>query len=64
MSDSPTPAEGAKPLKIVIGADTFAPEINGSATFAANLAAGLTLRGHEVHVVAPSPIGRPVTRVE
>ena len=44
----------AEPLTIVIGADTFAPEINGSATFAATLAAGLALRGHHVHVVAPA----------
>ena len=43
-----------KPLTIVIGADTFAPEINGSATFSASLAGGLAKRGHDVHVVAPS----------
>jgi glycosyltransferase involved in cell wall biosynthesis len=41
-------------LKILIGADTFSPEINGSATFAASLAGGLAQRGHEVHVVAPA----------
>ncbi|MCU1406153.1 MAG: glycosyltransferase family 4 protein [Glaciihabitans sp.] len=41
-------------MRIVIGADTFAPEINGSAMFAARLAAGLTARGHEVHMVAPA----------
>ncbi|MCU1550917.1 MAG: glycosyltransferase family 4 protein [Glaciihabitans sp.] len=38
----------------MIGADTFSPEINGSATFAASLAAGLAHRGHEVHIVAPA----------
>jgi glycosyltransferase involved in cell wall biosynthesis len=43
-----------KPLCIVIGADTFAPEINGAAIFTARLAAGLVARGHEVHVVAPA----------
>ena len=42
------------PLTIVIGADTFAPEINGSATFSASLAGGLARRGHTVHVVAPA----------
>ncbi len=42
----------SQPLRIVIGADTFAPEINGAAAFAARLAAGLVERGHEVHVVA------------
>ena len=46
--------EDAKPLTIVIGADTFAPEINGSATFAASLAGGLARRGHTVHMVAPA----------
>jgi glycosyltransferase involved in cell wall biosynthesis len=48
----PTPEP--RPLTIVIGADTFAPEINGSATFAATLAGGLARRGHAVHVVAPA----------
>jgi glycosyltransferase involved in cell wall biosynthesis len=43
---------GDKPLTIVIGADTFAPEINGSATFSASLAGGMTRRGHSVHIVA------------
>jgi glycosyltransferase involved in cell wall biosynthesis len=46
--------EDAGPLTIVIGADTFAPEINGSATFAASLAGGLARRGHTVHMVAPA----------
>jgi glycosyltransferase involved in cell wall biosynthesis len=40
-------------LKILIGADTFAPEINGSATFSASLAGGLARRGHDVRIVAP-----------
>jgi glycosyltransferase involved in cell wall biosynthesis len=44
----------SKPLRIVIGADTFAPEINGAANFAARLSAGLTERGHDVHMVAPA----------
>jgi glycosyltransferase involved in cell wall biosynthesis len=44
----------SKPLTIVIGADTFAPEINGSATFSASLAGGLARRGHTVHIVAPA----------
>lgn len=46
--------DDSKPLTIVIGADTFAPEINGSATFAASLAGGLARRGHVVHIVAPA----------
>lgn len=44
----------ARPLKILIGCDTFAPDINGAARFAERLAAGLVERGHEVHVVAPN----------
>jgi glycosyltransferase involved in cell wall biosynthesis len=43
-----------RPLKILIGCDTFAPDINGAARFAERLAAGLVQRGHEVHVVAPN----------
>lgn len=39
---------------MVIGADTFAPDINGAARFAERLAAGLVQRGHEVHVSAPN----------
>ncbi len=53
VPDIPDDAQ-SKPLTIVIGADTFAPEINGSATFAASLAGGLARRGHSVHVVAPA----------
>jgi len=49
--DSP---ESSKPLRILIGADTFLPEINGAAIFAARLAAGLVERGHDVHIVAPA----------
>lgn len=52
---SPTPSAAEQPrLKVVIGADTFAPDVNGAARFGERLAAGLTARGHEVHVMAPS----------
>ncbi|MGX5695300.1 glycosyltransferase [Agromyces soli] len=43
-----------RPLRILIGADTFAPDVNGAARFAERLAAGLVERGHEVHIVAPA----------
>ena len=43
-----------QPLKILIGCDTFSPDINGAARFAERLAAGLVERGHEVHVSAPA----------
>jgi len=42
------------PLRIVIGADTYQPEVNGAANFAFRLAAGLAGRGHDVHVLCPS----------
>ncbi|QWT23462.1 glycosyltransferase [Subtercola sp. PAMC28395] len=51
---SADPAGSVKPLKIVIGADTFSPNVNGSARFSERLATGLAARGHEVHVVAPA----------
>jgi glycosyltransferase involved in cell wall biosynthesis len=44
----------SKPLRVLIGADTFPPDVNGAANFASRLAAGLTERGHEVHVEAPA----------
>lgn len=44
----------ARPLTIVIAADTFAPDVNGAARFAERLAAGLAGRGHDVHIVTPS----------
>ncbi|SDT20549.1 glycosyltransferase [Microlunatus soli] len=44
-------------MKIVIGADSYAPDINGAARFAGRLARGLAARGHEVHVVSASTEG-------
>ncbi|WP_420793577.1 glycosyltransferase [Microbacterium thalli] len=37
-----------------MGADTFAPDVNGAARFAERLSAGLAARGHRVHIVTPS----------
>ncbi|UWF77420.1 glycosyltransferase [Microbacterium neungamense] len=48
------PSTSDRPLTILIGCDTFAPDINGAARFAERLAAGLVQRGHRVHVVAPN----------
>ncbi|MFD4676983.1 glycosyltransferase [Lentzea sp. NPDC058450] len=42
------------PMRVLIAADTFPPDVNGAATFAARLAAGLAERDIEVHVVCPS----------
>jgi glycosyltransferase involved in cell wall biosynthesis len=49
-----SPHDGKPRLRILIGADTFWPQINGAATFIARLAAGLAERGHDVHIIAPS----------
>ena len=49
-----SPHEGKPRLRILIGADTFWPQINGAATFIARLSAGLAERGHDVHIAAPS----------
>jgi glycosyltransferase involved in cell wall biosynthesis/ElaB/YqjD/DUF883 family membrane-anchored ribosome-binding protein len=48
-------SQGTAPgrLKIVIGCDTFPPDINGAARFAERLAGGLARRGHDVHIIAP-----------
>jgi glycosyltransferase involved in cell wall biosynthesis len=46
-----------RPLRVLIGADTYPPDVNGAARFTARLAAGLAGRGYEVHVVAPSDTG-------
>lgn len=66
MTDAPNqPASLDRPLRILIGGDTFGPDVNGAAKFAERLAAGLLERGHEVHVVAPRPENGPnVTRIE
>ncbi|MGH3730614.1 MAG: glycosyltransferase [Micromonosporaceae bacterium] len=50
-------------LRVVIGADTFPPDVNGAARFAHRLAVGLAGRGHDVHVVAPSPTGPATVEV-
>jgi glycosyltransferase involved in cell wall biosynthesis len=44
-----------KRLTILIGADTFPPDVNGAAKFAERLAVGFVGRGHRVVIVAPSP---------
>lgn len=51
MTDSPS---AGQPMRILIGCDTFAPDLNGSASFSRRLAAGLAHRGHDVHIMAPA----------
>ncbi|GAB3347852.1 glycosyltransferase [Amycolatopsis echigonensis] len=54
----PTPRRG---LRILLGADTFPPDVNGAAHFAERLARGLAARGHDVHVLTPEPFRAPGT---
>lgn len=61
VPDATPPADGTRrPLRILIGADTFAPHINGAARFAERLAAGLVSRGHEVHASVPGIVYKKV----
>ncbi len=56
MPEAPDTAAStsSKRLRVLIGADTFPPDVNGAANFASRLGAGLAERGHEVHVEAPA----------
>lgn len=54
MSSPASDSTDQRPLRILIGCDTFAPDINGAARFAERLAAGLVQRGHDIHVAAPN----------
>lgn len=62
MTNAPrrSPHEGKPRLRVLIACDTFAPDVNGSATFVSNLVAGLMDRGHDVHVAAPSTTNKRV----
>ncbi|GAA4283873.1 hypothetical protein GCM10022261_14040 [Brevibacterium daeguense] len=53
-----------QPMTICIPAETYAPEVNGAAKFTERLAVGLAARGHDVHVISPSPTGVPSTATE
>lgn len=46
-----------RPRRVLIGADTYPPDVNGAAYFAHRLAQGLAERGNEVHVVCASDEG-------
>lgn len=53
-----------RPLRVLVGADTYPPDVNGAARFAERLAGGLAGRGHEVHVAAPSDTGGPYRQAQ
>jgi len=42
------------PLRVLIAADTFPPDINGAARFTERLAGGLVRNGNDIHVIAPA----------
>ncbi len=50
-------------MKIMLGSDTYPPDVNGAARFTERLATGLAACGHEVQVVCPSYLG-PAGREE
>ncbi|WP_370450362.1 glycosyltransferase [Cryobacterium sp. TMS1-20-1] len=74
LQSSPTPgvtpqrgpnASAKKPpIRVLIAADTFAPDVNGAARFAERLAAGLVERGHEVQIMAPAASRKHGSRTE
>jgi glycosyltransferase involved in cell wall biosynthesis len=56
----PVPASGsapARPRRVVIGTDTYPPDVNGASFFTHRLATGLAARGNEVHVICASDLG-------
>ncbi|MBN6056245.1 glycosyltransferase [Nonomuraea sp. RK-328] len=46
-----------RPRRVLISADTYPPDVNGTAYFTYRLATGLAARGNEVHVVCQSDVG-------
>jgi glycosyltransferase involved in cell wall biosynthesis len=53
-----------RPLRIVVGAVTYPPDVNGAANFGHRLATGLARRGHDVHVICHSTDRQSNTAVE
>jgi len=51
---APSPVADPRSLRIVIGADTFPPDVNGASHFADRLARGFAGLGHDVHVLCPA----------
>ncbi|MER5323422.1 glycosyltransferase [Streptosporangium roseum] len=60
MSAAPAlapPPLATRPRRVLIGTDTYPPDVNGAAYFTHRLAGGLAERGNEVHVVCASDEG-------
>lgn len=51
----------SRPLRILIAADTYPPDVNGAAVFGHRLAKHMDTRGHEVHIAAARPGPGPDT---
>lgn len=52
------------PLRVVIGAVMYPPDVSGAANFGHRLSTGLARRGHDVHVICHSADKRSSTSVE
>jgi glycosyltransferase involved in cell wall biosynthesis len=52
--------EGSLELRVLIGTDTYYPDVNGASYFTQRLAAGLARRNHDVHVMCPAQPGQPM----
>ncbi|WP_347567546.1 glycosyltransferase [Actinopolyspora sp. BKK1] len=59
-----TSQPSGRPLRIVIGAVMYPPDVNGAASFGHRLATGLAARGHDVHVICHAADRRTQTAVE
>ncbi|PLC13118.1 glycosyl transferase family 1 [Kocuria flava] len=53
-----------RPLTVLLGAETYPPDVNGAAQFAHRLARGLHEQGHRVHVACMRPEPGPSQRRE
>ena len=54
MTEAASTTKNNAPLTVVIGCDTFPPDINGASRFAERLAGGLARHGNDVHIIAPA----------
>lgn len=50
-----------RPLRVLIAADTYPPDVNGAAVFCQRLAQHMSARGHDVHIAAARPSPGPDT---
>ena len=53
-----------RPLTVLLGAETYPPDVNGAAQFAHRLARGLHERGHRVHVACARTSPGPTVRAD